>query len=491
VQTQPELRSTYGCFVGGEWRDAAGGGTYDLVDPSAGTRLATAARGGADDVAAAVAAATESAARWAETPALKRGRALRKVADALRAALEPLAQLESRNSGKVIDHARADVLSAAQYFEFYGGLAAGIEGETVPSTRSGAFTYTLREPYGVTGHILPWNFPIVVAARSLAPALAAGNAAVIKPAEETPITCLELAGIATACGVPPGVVNVVTGLGEEAGAALAAHPGVPRLTFTGSVETGKLVLTAAAQHVCDVTVELGGKSPHVIFADADVDRAARDAVTAITTHSGQICSAGSRLLVEASVHDEVVERIVEMMDRLTPAPALDGGPMGPLVSAAQRDRVLGYLDAGVADGAVLRTRPAEPGANGDGYFVRPAVFDEVTPEMRIAREEIFGPVLTVTTFEGEDEAVALANDSSFGLAAGVWTRDIDRAMRMARRLQAGTVYINGYFGGGIELPFGGSKDSGFGRENGRQALNEYSTVKSVCISFQQAPGTSR
>lgn len=453
---------------------------YPVYDPSTGVEVAEVARCGAEEVDVAVRSAHAARRVWRDTKALDRARILHDIARALRENRESVAALESQSAGKLTSQALGDVEIAAQYFEFYGGLAPGLEGNTIgdqPTTMS----MTFREPYGVTGHIIPWNFPLHTAARSIAPALAAGNTVVAKPAEHTPQTCLALATLAAGIGLPPGVFNVITGFGPEAGAPLTEHPLVRRLTFTGSVATGKAVLRAAAEHLCPATVELGGKSPVIVFGDSDIPAAVADASKAILTHSGQICSAGSRLLVADTVHDAVVDGLREQFDAARVGPADADVDLGPVASQEQRALIDSYIDAGLAEGANLQTSRQD--VEGSGHFVRPALFTDVERDMRIATEEIFGPVLAVSSFSSFDDAVEQANASRFGLAAGVWTRDMSKAMHLARELEVGTVYINGYFAGGVELPFGGYKDSGFGREKGRAALEDYTQIKSVAVSM--------
>jgi aldehyde dehydrogenase (NAD+) len=473
-------RTTYDAFIDASDVPAQDGRTIPIVDPASGESFAVSARCGASEVDAAVASARAAQPAWRDVPPLDRGRILVRLAQAVRANGARLARMESLTAGKVPREANIDVEVTAQFLEFYGGLATGLEGATF-GDRADQFSYTTLEPYGVTGHIIPWNFPMQTAVRSIAPALATGNAVVAKPAEQTPITCLELARLAVECGLPPGVFNVVPGYGTEAGAALAGHPRVPRLTFTGSVATGKRILHAAADHLCHATVELGGKSPLVIFADADVEQAIAGVAKAILTHAGQVCAAGTRMLVQAPIHDEMVAALQERMDAVRPGAAEDGG-IAPLVSPAQLERVRGYIERGRAEGATLVTSDAPVETDG-GYYVRPALFADVTPDMTISQEEIFGPVLGVTRFEAEGEAAELANASPYGLVAGIWTRDITKALRLARAIEAGTIYVNDYYIGGVDLPFGGFKDSGFGREKGRQALESFVRSKSVAIAL--------
>jgi aldehyde dehydrogenase (NAD+) len=452
---------------------------YPLTDPSTGAGIGSAARCGAAEVDHAVRSAHAARRVWRDTPSLERGRILTELARLLRANREELAELERQSAGKVLAQALGDVETSAQYFELYAGLAPGLEG-SVLGDRSGGTAWTAREPYGVTAHIIPWNFPLHTAARSIAPALAAGNTVVAKPAEQTPQSCVALAALATEAGVPDGVFNVITGYGPEAGQPLAEHPLVRRITFTGSVVTGKAVLRAAAENLTPATVELGGKSPVLIFEDCDLDAAIADAAKAILVHGGQVCSAGSRVLVADALHDAVVDGIRDRFEAVTVGSAHTDVQVGPMVSLEHADKVRSHIERAQSEGARLVTAPAqEPGSP----FVRPTLLADVTPDMTLAREEVFGPVLALSRFRSTDEAVAMANDTPFGLAAGIWTRDITTALSVARELEAGTIYVNGYFAGGVELPFGGYKASGFGREKGRIALEEYTQVKSVAVTF--------
>lgn len=392
--------------------------------------------------------------------------------------------MESLDSGKPLRQAQADIESSAQYFEFYAGAADKLYGHTIP-LGSRYLDYTVREPIGVTGHITPWNYPLAVATRGIAPALAAGNTVVHKPAEQTPLTALRLGELALEAGVPPGVLNVVPGFGPEAGAALAKHPGINHLTFTGSVETGTLVMQMAAENVIPVTLELGGKSPNIVFADADVEPAIKGALQAIFQNSGQTCSAGSRLLLQEPIHDRFVSALAKETERLRLGHGLTDPDLGPLVSEEQLQRVLHYLEIGKREGATVVTGGARAEGEGleRGFFVRPTLFDDVHASMRIAQEEIFGPVLTILTFRDPEQALQIANDNPYGLVAGIWTRDIGKAHYLAARIKAGQIYINNYFGGGVAAPFGGYKKSGFGREKGLEALDHYTQVKNVCISL--------
>ena len=474
-------------LVGGTWRAAAGGATLALEDPSDGSELARIARGGAADVDAAVAAARAAldgrgSNAWGAKAAAERGRILAAIGRKVLDNVELLAALEAHDVGKPLKQARADAIALARYCEFYGGAADKVHGETLPFA-AGYTALTVREPHGVTGHIVPWNYPMQIVGRSVGAALAMGNACVLKPAEEACLTVLAFARIAEEAGLPPGALNVVTGLGEEAGAALAAHPGVDHVSFTGSVATGALVQIAAAKNVVPVTLELGGKSPQVVFADADLDEALPFLVNAGIQNAGQTCSAASRILVERSVFERVRTMMAERYRALSVGPAANDLDVGPLISGRQKQVVDHYL--GLArDGGLAFAAEGEivAGAPKGGHYVRPTLVDAVPPEHALAQEEIFGPVQVLIAFDDEDDAIRIANGTKYGLVAGVWTRDGSRALRMARALRCGQVFVNNYgAGGGIELPFGGVKHSGHGREKGFEALYGFSTLKTIAI----------
>ncbi|CAN5200855.1 aldehyde dehydrogenase family protein [soil metagenome] len=468
-------------FINGEWREAAGGVTLPVVDPSTGETFDEIARGTAADIDLAVTAARGAyEGAWGALTAAERGRVLFKIADLVARRSEDLAQAEARDTGKPIGQARADLQLTARYFEFYGGAADKLHGQVIPY-QNGFHAQAMREPYGVTAHILPWNYPAQMFGRSLAPALAAGNATVLKPAEEACLTPLLLAGIAHEAGLPAGAINVVTGLGEEAGAALTSHSGIDFVTFTGSPEVGTIVQKAAAERHIKCVLELGGKSPQIVFADADRAKAVPFIVRAITQNGGQTCSAGSRLLVERRIYDDFVEEVATAFANVrvgTPAMNLDCGPM---ISAVQRDRVQGFIEkarrAGVpvlAEGRLANDLP------GGGYYVTPTLFGPVPRSNSLACDEVFGPVLSVLPFEDEADAITLANATDYGLVAAVWTRDGGRQTRMAKAIRSGQVFINCYgAGGGVELPFGGVKKSGHGREKGFMALEEFTVTKTV------------
>jgi aldehyde dehydrogenase (NAD+) len=477
----PEIRDQL--FIANEWTPTRNGQTFEAINPSTEVSLTQVARGGPEDIDDAVAAAREAfEGPWRRVKPEERGRLLYRVARELEARINEFAELETLDTGKPLAHAHGEISGCVRYLDYYAGAADKIHGETIP-LGSDYLNYTVREPLGVTAHIVPWNMPLSMVCRSLAPALAAGNTAIIKPAEQTPLTALKFAEIFLDLHFPPGVYNVVPGFGEEAGKALGEHPGIGSITFTGSVETGRNILHSAAEHVKPVVLELGGKSPQIIFADTDLDLAASEVAKGIYSNTGQYCDAGSRLLVDEGVREPLLEKLIQHSRQIKLGEGMNNPDMGPLVSAEHLERVLGYIDIGRQEGAnMLIGGKAEEFER--GYFVTPTVFDEVESKMRIAQEEIFGPVLSVLPFSGDEEAARIANDSSYGLAAGIFTQNIDRAMRFASEVQAGYVMINEYFTGGMGSPFGGYKQSGIGREKGLVALDNYTQIKSVVLRIR-------
>ena len=472
-------------FINNEWRPATSGKRFPVVNPATEEVLGQVAAGEAADVDNAVRAAKacfESAA-WRDLSARKRGRILFKAADLLEARLEEFARLESAQNGKTLFEAKIELTMTVNTLRYYAGWADKIVGDTLPV--EGPFlAYTLREPIGVVGAIVPWNFPLNIASWKFAPALAAGCTVILKPASETPLTALLFAELALEAGLPPGAFNVVSGGGSTAGAALVRHPDVDKISFTGSTEVGRQIMRMAADTNKRVTLELGGKSPNIIFADADLKSAVRGAQTGIFYGKGEVCAAGSRLLVERSVHQQVVEQLAEGAKKLTPGDPLDKNTrLGALVSKKQQESVLSYIKQGVDEGARIVAGGNAAKHNGKGYFVEATVFDGVQPEMTIAREEIFGPVLAVLTFDDFEHAVKLANQTIYGLAAGIWTKDIQKAHRAARAIRAGTVWINSYNFYDSGAPFGGFKASGFGRDLGREALDGYLDTKTVWVQL--------
>ncbi len=467
------------CFIAGAWVTALSGSTLPLINPSDGSTLCEIAHGQADDIDAAVKAADAAlAGEWGKATAAERGRMLAKMGRAVLDYAEELAQLEAMDVGKPLKQARADVLALARYLEFYGGASDKVHGETIPYL-DGYTVYTLREPHGVTGHIIPWNYPMQIIGRSVGAALAMGNACVLKPAEEACLTALAFAEIARQAGLPDGALNVVPGLGAEAGAALSAHKGVHHISFTGSVGVGKLIQQTAGANVVPVTLELGGKSPQVVFDDADIDAALPFLVNAGIQNAGQTCSASSRILVQRGVYDQVVVAMSARYRDLRTGPAMSDLDVGPLVSIRQKEIVEGFLAKGAdlrmaAQGQVVGDAPC------GGAYVAPTLFADVSPDHTLAQDEIFGPVQVIIPFESEAEAIAIANGTDYGLVASCWSENGARQMRMARALRAGQVFINNYgAGGGVELPFGGTGLSGHGREKGFEALYGFSVLKTV------------
>lgn len=484
AQIPVERKAPGRLWIGGEWVDAADEAQLPVHHPATGEVVAEVAAAGMAEVAAAVAAARQAFPAWSALDASRRGELLWRLADVVEARASELARLESLDNGKPIREAQIDIREVVDTFRYFAGWATKLEGETIP-VRGQILNYTLREPLGVVGAIIPWNFPLLMAAWKVAPALACGNTVVLKPAEQTPLTALELAALAAEVGLPAGVLNVTPGYGETAGAALVRHPDVDKISFTGSTAVGKAIMREGADSLKRVSLELGGKSPNIVFGDADLEAAARGAFAAIFYNAGQCCTAGSRLLVHESVHAALLEKLAERAAKLQPGDPLDPKTrFGPLVSAEQLERVLGYIERGRAEGElVVGGKRAPYQGEEKGYWVEPTIFDRVAPDATIATEEIFGPVLCVIPFKDEEEALELANRTVYGLAAGVWTTDLKRAHRVASRLGAGTVWINTYHPLDPASPFGGYKQSGYGRELGKHALELYTQVKSVWVDL--------
>jgi len=486
---QVELKDRYLLFIGGEWVESTSKETFETINPATGEVLARVSAADAEDVDRAVEAAWRAYREsWRKTDAAYRGRLLFQIAQKIKEHSEELARLETLDNGKPLNESRLDMFLAAECFEYYGGAAAKLEGKTVPVFGE-RFDYVLREPWGVVGQIIPWNFPLLMAAWKLAPALAAGNCVVLKPAEQTPLTALRLAELIGDL-VPKGVVNVLTGYGPEAGAPLAKHPKVRKIAFTGSTEVGREVMALAAEHIADVTLELGGKSPQIVFPDADLEAALEGVLLGIFYNAGQQCSAGSRLFLHDEIYDEFLKKLVERAGQIRVGdPQKPETQMGPLVSDEQQKRVLDYIELGRKEGAklLLGGGPPEDPALRKGYYVMPTIFTEVENSMRIAQEEIFGPVLCVLRWSDEKAMIEQANDVQYGLCAGIWTRDLLKAHRTARELEAGYIWINQYDVFPYGAPFGGYKQSGVGRELAFETLYHYTQLKNVNVDLSGQP----
>jgi betaine-aldehyde dehydrogenase len=482
-----EVRA-YRNYVNGQFVPGISGETFPVYDPSTEEIIARVPAANAADVDAAVKAARAAfdSGPWPKTTAQDRGRILFKLADKVRQNSAQLAELESRNTGKPIVEAEFDIADVATCFEYYGGLATKVLGHVNP-VPANALSFTLREPVGVAAQIIPWNYPLLMAAWKLAPALAAGCTCILKPAEQTPLTALEFANYFEEAGMPPGVVNIINGFGETTGAALVAHPGVDKVAFTGSAAVGKLIVKSAADTLKRVTLELGGKSPNIFFTDADWEAAVDGALFGVFINQGEVCSAGSRILVEKKIYPKFVEAMTEKAKRIKLGPPLERETkMGPLVSKEQYDRVSSYLDLGKKE-AKLAIGGARPKQFGKGYYIEPTIFYDVDNSARIAREEIFGPVASVIPFDAEADAIRIANDTPYGLAAAVWTRDIYKAFRIVKSLRAGIVWVNHMQPTYVEAPWGGYKQSGFGRELGPWGLEEYLETKQVFVNLDETP----
>jgi acyl-CoA reductase-like NAD-dependent aldehyde dehydrogenase len=473
-------------FINNEWRPASSGKTMPVTNPATEEVIVEVPSADKTDVDLAVEAARAAlAGPWSRLSARERGRLVRKLGERLMERADEVARLETLHNGKPISESRyIEIPAAAECFEYYGGWSDKVMGETIP-VKGNHLTYTLREPVGVVAAIVPWNFPLLLAAWKVAPALACGNVVILKPASQTPLTALALAGLAMEVGFPPGVLNVITGAGSTVGQALVEHAGIDKIAFTGDTSTGRSIMRGAAETLKKITLELGGKSPNIVLGDADMEAAIRGATIGIFYGKGEVCAAGSRLLVDRTIKDEFLDKLAARVKKMAPGDPLDPKTRyGAISSRKQLDTVLRYIDAGKTEGATLLTGGGRADiGTGKGYFVQPTVFTDVKPSMTISREEIFGPVLATIDFADLDEAIATANDTPYGLAAGVWTRDIKKAHYVARRLQAGTVWVNTYNVYDTAAPFGGYKQSGFGREMSAHALEHYTQVKSVWVDL--------
>jgi acyl-CoA reductase-like NAD-dependent aldehyde dehydrogenase len=483
----PDATIQHRLFINGEFVDARSGETFATINPATEEQIADVASAGAEDVDAAVQAARaqmEPGSEWQKMKPRDRAKVLWRIADMLTARAAEIGRIETLDNGKPIFESQyVDTPAAAECLYYFAGWSGKVTGDTIPVAEN-AFTYTLREPVGVVGAITPWNFPLMLAVWKIAPALACGNTVVIKPASNTSLSLLKFAEYARECGLPPGVLNVIPGRGSVVGNAMVDHPGVDAIAFTGSTEVGKGLMARAAKTLKKISLELGGKSPNIVFADSDLDAAAKGALNAIFYGKGEVCAAGSRLLVEEAAHEELMSKVIERANKMVAGDPLHPKTrLGAIVSKEQMENVLSYIEAGKSESKLVAGGERADIGTGKGYFIKPTIFDDVTPDHRIAREEIFGPVLATIRFKDADDAVAKGNATVYGLAAAVWTKDVSKAHRIARAIKAGTVWVNTYNLYDPALPFGGFKESGFGRDQGRDALEKYTQTKSVWVNL--------
>ncbi len=485
------MSQNYEMLIDGKWTKSKSGASRNITDPASGELVAVVPESSKEDAVAAIQAARRAFdyGPWRKVSALERGKILFRIGDAIRAEGAKLAKLEVQNCGKPLAEAEYDVADAANCFEFYGGLATKIQGETM-SVPANSVSIVVREPVGVCGQIIPWNYPLLMAAWKLAPALAAGNTVILKPSELTPVTALELGRLMMALEIPAGVVNIITGPGAGAGEELASNPNVDKIAFTGGTVTGRKIMNGATSNLKKISLELGGKNPNIVFADADLEAAIDGALFAAFANQGEVCSAGSRLLVESSIHKKLVDGMLAKIPKIKLGHGLTAGvKMGPLISAAHREKVESYIKIGRDEGATLvcgGKRPQGPEFE-KGHFLEPTIFDYVKPQMRVAKEEIFGPVLSVIPFNSEAQAIQIANDTEYGLAAAVWTQNATRGLRVTKELRAGITWINNYHSTFNELPWGGYKQSGMGRELGLYGIEAYLETKQININLDTAP----
>ncbi|MCM3766991.1 aldehyde dehydrogenase family protein [Neobacillus niacini] len=477
-------------YINGEWAASLTDETFSVYNPANHEVIAEVPSGGTEDVHLAVTAAKNvfESREWQSLKPSIRGKALYEVAQKMRERFEELAMVETLDTGKPLSQSRNDVESGARYFEYYAGIADKMFGETIPVAPN-VIDYTVREPMGVCAQIIPWNYPLQITSRGVAAAIAVGNTVIVKPAEDTPLSALKLAEIFSEINVLKNVLQVVTGYGAEAGAALVNHPDVNHITFTGSVVTGSSVMMAAARNIVPVTLELGGKSPHIVFPDCDIEETVTWVMRSIIQNAGQTCSAGSRLLIHSAIKEEIVSRLTERMKNISIGPGVTDSDLGPIISKRQFDRILAMVERAKEQGGrvIIGGKRAVVEGTGEAYYFEPTIIDQVAPTSEIAQEEVFGPVLTVFEFETEAEAIQLANGTAYGLVTGIWTNDISRAHRIAAKVKSGQVFINDYgAAGGVELPFGGYKKSGIGREKGVEALQNYTQLKNIAIKIKQA-----